>query len=90
MPNQKFEKKRVFRNLSFLLTLFKELLPILVEKIAEIQGKPSLKNLKKEHEELKEQIEFLEKKIHWIFIFLVLQSISFIIFIIYYSFSQTK
>lgn len=62
-----------------LVPFVKDLLPILVEKIAEIQGKPTLTSLKKENEELKENLSLLEKKVYWIALFLVIQNILIII-----------
>lgn len=62
--------------------MIKELMPVVIEKIAEIQGKTTISSLKKENEDIRENLFLLEKKVYWIAFFLVLQSILLIVILL--------
>ncbi len=57
-------------------------MPVVIEKIAEIQGKTTISSLKKENEDIRENLFLLEKKVYWIAFFLVLQSILLIVILL--------
>lgn len=84
--NKKYFSSKISKFFLHVLPLLKEFLPIFFDKLAEIQGKPTIFSLKKENEELRENLTLLEKKVHWIFFFLIIQSIFLLVFIIYLSF----
>lgn len=84
--NKKYFSNKISKFFLEILPFLKEVLPIFFDKLAEIQGKPTLLSLKKENEEIKESLILLEKKVHWIFFFLIIQSLFLLVFIIYLSF----
>jgi len=66
-----------------LLPLLRDILSIFLERLAEIQGKPTLKKLQQENEELKKEMQELEKKFQWFFFFIIVQTFFIIIIFVY-------
>ncbi len=66
-----------------ILPLLRDIIAIFLERLAEIQGKPTLKRLQQENEELKKEIQQLEKKFQWFFFFIIVQTFFIVIIFIY-------
>jgi hypothetical protein len=66
-----------------ILPLLRDIIAIFLERLAELQGKPTLKRLQQENEELRKEIQQLEKKFHWIFFFIIVQTFFIVIIFIY-------
>jgi hypothetical protein len=66
-----------------ILPLLRDIIPIFLERLAELQGKPTLKRLQQENEELRKEIQQLEKKFQWIFFFIIVQTFFIVIIFIY-------
>lgn len=79
-PEKKINKKSILRSF---LPILAEVLPILFERIMELQGKPTLKKLQEENEELNLRISYLEKKMFWFMIFIIIQTL-FILSLVFY------
>jgi|GEM_PF-3252035 hypothetical protein len=66
-----------------ILPLLRDIIAIFLERLAELQGKPTLKRLQQENEELRKEIQQLEKKFQWIFFFIIVQTFFIVIIFIY-------
>jgi hypothetical protein len=66
-----------------ILPLLRDIIAIFLERLAEIQGKPTLKRLQQENEELRKEIQQLEKKFQWFFFFIIVQTFFIVIIFIY-------
>ncbi len=66
-----------------LIPMVMDMLPIFLERFLELQGKPTLKKLQEEQEELSLRISYLEKKMFWFMIFIIIQTIFILSLIVY-------
>jgi len=66
-----------------ILPLLRDIIAIFLERLAELQGKPTLKRLQQENEELRKEIQQLEKKFQWFFFFIIVQTFFIVIIFIY-------
>lgn len=82
----KTKKKKTKLIFIQLLPLLRDLVPIFLERIAEIQGKPTLLKLQAENEKLKDNMIQIEKKMQWFLFFIIMQTIFIIIIFIYVLF----
>ncbi|GIX41183.1 MAG: hypothetical protein KatS3mg129_0916 [Leptospiraceae bacterium] len=82
----KTRKKKTKEIFIQLLPLLRDLIPIFLERIAEIQGKPTLLKLQEENEKLKDNMLQIEKKMQWFLFFIIMQTIFIIIIFIYVLF----
>ncbi len=85
---KKLKEKKLRSIILNVLPILKEILPLMIEKYNEIQGKPTLKKLYEENEQLKNKIRNLEHKMSLFLVFVILQTIFIIFFIIFFIIKQ--
>jgi hypothetical protein len=66
-----------------ILPVLRDLIPLFLERLSEIYGKPTLQKLQKENEKLKEEINQIEKKLQWFLFFIIIQTLFIFIIFIY-------
>ncbi len=85
---RKIKLKRLRSIVLKIFPILREVLPLIIEKYNEIQGKPTLKKLYEENEQLKNRIKNLEFKMKLFLIFVILQTIFIIFFIVFFIIKQ--
>lgn len=64
------------------LPMLRDFLPIFIEKWSESTDRPTLRGLEEEDRRLHDRIDHLERRSRWLAIFLVLQALAFLCFVL--------